>query len=431
MFKNCNEGVSMNSFSFVHTADLHLDSPFKGLSEIDNTISSDLIESTFRSFNNIIDICLEKKVDFLLIAGDIYNGAERSLRAQLKFLDSLKRLDEAGIRTYIVHGNHDPLDGWAANLEWPKNVHIFRGKEVESRTFEKNGEETARIHGISFHRRDIRSNISKKFPTKSNDESIFNIGMLHCNVGTDTGHQPYAPCTLKDLISHNFDYWALGHVHNKRIENESDPVVIYPGNIQGRHSREKDGRGCYLVKVDENGNTDYEFIEVDVVRWKVKEINIESMKTEQDILSDIKSTIENVREESNGRASVCRIIFSGRGELHSFINKKGFLDDILQELRENEIGEIQFVWIESFVDLTKSKIDKDALLQRDDFKSDMLKLFERYLNNEDMRDELKEMLNPLLASPGGRKFLEDINEKDFSKLISKAESLIINEFMED
>lgn len=420
----------MKSFSFIHTADLHLDSPFKELSEIDNIISSELIESTFTAFNNLIDICIDKKVDFLLIAGDIYDGTDRSLRAQLKFRDGLKRLDEVGIKTYIVHGNHDPLDGWSANLKWPDNVYIFKGKEVESYAFEKDGEEIARIYGISFHRKDIRTNLSKKFAKKLHTES-FTIGMLHCNVGTDTGHEPYAPCTLQDLLSHNFDYWALGHVHNKQVVNDSNPLVIYPGNIQGRNPREQNGRGCYLVKVDENGFPTYDFIEVDVVRWVVKEIKIESMMTEQDLLSKIEDTIENIREEADGRPSICRIILSGRGKLHSSINRKGFLDDILQELRESEVGEKQFVWIGSFVDITSSKIDKEALLQRDDFKGDMLKLFEKALNNENMRDKLKEILNPLLTSPGGRKFLESIDDEDFTELLRKAESLIINEFMEE
>ena len=118
----------MRAFSFIHAADLHLDSPFKEISEVDKEISLELAESTFKAFGKIIDICIEKQVDFLLIAGDIYDGSDRSLRAQLRFRDELKRLSESGINAYIVHGNHDPLDGWSANLEWPENVHILKGK---------------------------------------------------------------------------------------------------------------------------------------------------------------------------------------------------------------------------------------------------------------------------------------------------------------
>jgi len=135
----------MKEFSFVHTADLHLDSTFKGISEINDNISSELTEATFKTFNKIIDLCIEKQVDFLLIAGDIYDGSEKSLRAQLRFLDGLNRLSDAGINVYIVHGNHDPLDGWSANLDWPKNVHIFKGKSIEIFSVKKEEEEIAQI----------------------------------------------------------------------------------------------------------------------------------------------------------------------------------------------------------------------------------------------------------------------------------------------
>jgi DNA repair exonuclease SbcCD nuclease subunit len=225
----------VNPFSFIHTADLHLDSPFKGISEISGEISLELAEATFESFNKIIDLCIEKQVEFLLITGDIYDGADRSLRAQLRFRDGLKRLSDAGIKTYIVHGNHDPLDGWSANLDWPENVHIFNGKSVEKVSVEKDGKELAQIYGISFHTRKIKTNLADKFPEIPHSEKdLFTIGMLHCNVGTNTEHETYAPCTVQDLITRNFDYWALGHIHKKAIINAENPMVVYPGFIQKR-----------------------------------------------------------------------------------------------------------------------------------------------------------------------------------------------------
>jgi DNA repair exonuclease SbcCD nuclease subunit len=180
----------MKKFSFIHTADLHLDSTFKGISEINDRISSELTKATFNTFNKIIDLCIERRVDFLLIAGDIYDGTDRSLRAQLRFLEGLKRLSMAEIKAYIVHGNHDPLDGWSANLDWPKNVHVFKGKSVERVSVEKDGEEIVQIYGISFHKREIKTNLTYEFPEISKSKNApFTIGMLHCNVGTNTGHE--------------------------------------------------------------------------------------------------------------------------------------------------------------------------------------------------------------------------------------------------
>lgn len=425
-----NRSQTMKPFSFIHTADLHLDSPFKGISEVSEEISLELAEATFKAFNKIIDLGIEKQIDFLLIAGDIYDGADRSLRAQLRFRDGLKRLSDAGIKAYIVHGNHDPLDGWSANLDWPKNVHIFGGKSVEKVSVEKDGEEIAQIYGISFHTREIKTNLTYKFPKISKSKkALFNIGMLHCNVGTNTGYEPYAPCTLQDLTTQNFDYWALGHIHKKAIINENNPLVIYPGNPQGLHSKEKGGRGCFLINVDENGEPTAEFSEVDSIRWFVEELSIDSLYTEQELISKIHNHIEKIREEAKGRSSVCRIILTGRSDLHSSIVRKGVLDDILKDIREDEEGEKQFVWIESIDDNTNPKIDRKSLLERKDFIGDLVKLFEEFSHNETKIAELKESLEPLFTSPGGRKLLEHLDEEDFLDLIKKAETLCLDKLM--
>ena len=420
----------MRPFSFIHAADLHLDSPFKGISEVSEEISLELTEATFKAFNMIIDLCIEKQVDFLLIAGDIYDGADRSLRAQLRFRDGLKRLSNAGIKAYIVHGNHDPLDGWSANLDWPKSVHIFKGKSVEKLLVEKDGDEIAQIYGVSFHKREIKTNITNKFHKISKSKkTLFTIGMLHCNVGTNTGHEPYAPCTLQDLTTQNFDYWALGHIHKKAIINEDNPLVIYPGNPQGLHPKETGARGCFLVNVDENGEPAAEFIAVDSIRWFVEELSIGSLYTEQELILKIHNRIEMIREEAKGRPSICRIILTGRSALHSSIARKGVLDDILKDVREDEEGEKQFVWIESIEDNTNPEIDRKSLLEREDFIGDLVKLFEEFSHDETKIDELKESLDTLFTSPGGRKLLEPIDDEHFLDLIKKAETLSLDKLI--
>lgn len=418
----------MKPFSFVHTADLHLDSPFKGISDISKKISRELTEATFNAFNKIIDLCIEKQVDFLLIVGDIYDGADRSLRAQLRFRDGLERLSKAGINAYIVHGNHDPLDGWSANLEWPNNVHIFSGESVEQVSVEKDGEEIAQIYGMSFQKREITENLACRFPSRS-QKAPFTIGMLHCNVGTDTGHEPYAPCTLQDLRTQNYDYWALGHIHKRTIINDSNPLVIYPGNPQGLHPKEAGPRGCFIVRVDKKGKPTLEFIEVDSLRWFVKELSIESLYTEQELISKIQAMIEEIRKEAAGRASICRIILTGRGVLHSFIARKGVLDDLIKDLRENEEGEKSFVWVESIEDNTSPEIDLKSLLERKDFIGDLVRLCAEYSSDENKIAELKASLDSLFTSPGGRKFLEEIDDEHLLDLIKKAETLLLDKLV--
>ena len=200
---------------------------------MDESIGGTLRDATFRAFDRVVETCIERRVNFLLVAGDVYNGADRSLRAQLRFRDGLKRLGDVGIQAFVVHGNHDPLDGWTAKLEWPETVHFFGGDEPGTVTIEGEDGPIAVIHGMSFEKRDIKDNLSLGFPARSKaDEDLFHIGLLHCNVGSDTGHDPYAPCTLDDLISRGYDYCALGHVHTRAVLNE-EPDIHYAGNIPG------------------------------------------------------------------------------------------------------------------------------------------------------------------------------------------------------
>ena len=189
----------MQEFKFIHCADLHIDSPFKGLSSVNTELRDILHESTYKSFLNIVDLAINEKVDCVLISGDIYDGADKSLRAQLRFRNGLQKLADVDIPTFIIHGNHDPLDGWSATINWPESVKIFGGDKVEKYPLMKNGDIIANIFGISFSTRNIYDNLALQF--ENLEENIPSIALLHTNVGENTGHEPYAPASIADLTS--------------------------------------------------------------------------------------------------------------------------------------------------------------------------------------------------------------------------------------
>ena len=185
------------SLRFIHAADLHLDSPFTGIrAAAPDNVGTALYSATFDSYRNIIDLCISEQVDALLVAGDIYDGADRSLRAQRAFIDGLRSLDAAGIRSFVCHGNHDPLDGWEARLAYPDGCHRF-GPDFEAVPLFPDEPERALIYGISYPTRDIYENLVARLGPV--DESGFAIGLLHANVGGNTDHALYAPCSLDDL----------------------------------------------------------------------------------------------------------------------------------------------------------------------------------------------------------------------------------------
>ncbi|MBT5550192.1 MAG: DNA repair exonuclease, partial [Nitrospina sp.] len=240
----------MTAFRFIHCSDLHIDSPFKGLASQVPSLTDRLRESTFQAFNKIVKLALEEKVDAVLIAGDIFDGADRSLQAQLKFRRGLLELSQGGIPSFIVHGNHDPSHSWSHTLDWPESTTIFPVNKVERIPVIKDGETLAWIYGISYPQKEVNDNLALKF--KKDQEQGFAIGLLHANVGQQPGHDNYAPCSLQDLISRDFDYWALGHIHEFKVLREDNPCIVYSGNTQARHLNETGPKGCCLVTLNSN-----------------------------------------------------------------------------------------------------------------------------------------------------------------------------------
>jgi DNA repair exonuclease SbcCD nuclease subunit len=413
----------MKSFSFIHTADLHLDSPFSGLRQVDGEIADLLKDATFRAFDNVVDLALKNEVDFLLVAGDVYDAADRSLRAQLKFADGLKKLANAGIRSFVCHGNHDPLDGWIASLQWPEEVHIF-GSEFETVSVALGGEDVVLIHGISYPHSQIDDSFGRGF--KRQGSQPFQIGLFHCSVGSDPAHETYAPRTLSELVAANLDYWALGHVHRHRVLKDGHPFITYPGTTQGRHIRETGPRGCLLVQVSGSGEVSARFEPVDCVRWSSSELQIDDLETEGDLLEALERTCDEIGDEAQGRPAVVRITLSGRGELHAMLRRPQVVEDLTERLRVTGLESAPAVMVEQIQVRTNTPIDLDSRRKSADFLGEVLRLIE---NTREKPTRLQEMISELYDDRRGRRFLETSAEGELLELLSEVESMCVDELV--
>jgi DNA repair exonuclease SbcCD nuclease subunit len=413
----------MKNFSFIHTADLHLDSPFSGLRNVDEQIAGLLKDATFRAFDNVVELALKKKVDFILVAGDVYDASDRSLRAQLKFADGLKKLAEEGIRSYVCHGNHDPLDGWAASLNWPEEVHIF-GPEITSVPVSVGGKEEVLVHGISYPHSQVEDTFGKNFQRQG--QQPFQIGLIHCSVGSDPAHETYAPHSLDELVAANLDYWALGHVHRHQVLMDSDPVVAYPGTTQGRHIRETGPRGCMLVQVGSGGEVAVVFEPVDAVRWVLRELQIKDLQTEGDLVERLEQTIEEIRGEAEGRPVIARIILTGRGSLHSVLRRRQVEEDLTERLREAGLAGTPLVWLERLQDESKTAIDLESRRKAADFLGEVLRLIEVHRRQP---EELYQVVSDLYQGRRGRRFLEAPTREELRDILNEVENLCINELV--
>ena len=394
--------MTQSELRFVHAADLHLDSPFTGLrSAAPAHVADDLCNATFAAYDHIVQLCLAERVDALLIAGDVYDAADRSLRAQLRFANGIRRLAEAGIRSFVCHGNHDPLDGWQARLDLPDLCTRFSPTLGTAPIF-PDDPQRAMVHGISYRTRETRDNLARHF--KDLPKSDFNIALLHANVGSQADHDAYAPCSLADLRDTPIDYWALGHVHARNVLAKRDPAIVYPGNAQGRHTNETGERGVYLVAVDADGIPSLEFKAVDEVRWLHKDINIGGSDSMGGVLDTINAELDTAREHA-GRPMVVRLRLTGRGPMNTELHLPEQVDELLAEVNETWNEETPWIWCDRVRIDTQAPVDREAALEREDFIGDLARLAEEMRGSADASPDVQEALNVFFETASARRVL--------------------------
>ncbi len=419
----------MSQVRFVHAADLHLDSPFKGLrGEAPPEVAETLYSATFKAYENIVDLCIKEQVDALLVAGDIFDGADRSLRGQLKFIDGLNKLDRAGIRSFICHGNHDPLDGWEARIPMPSGSHRFGAEVGVAEVFPEQPGKTV-VQGISYPVRDVTDNLVPGFTGVEPGE--FTIGLLHANVDANRSHPLYAPCTKQDLEQGNVDYWALGHIHKREVLREADPTIVYPGNPQGRDLEETGARGVYLVDVDDGRRAHPEFRAVDVVRWERVRLDIGAIETEQELLEAVERELSDLQGNGDSRHLVVRLELTGSGPMHQTLGRPSFVTDLLDRVNETWVSQTPFVWCDRIAVFTGPPFDRDERLRGTDFVGELLRLRDEVENNEAVVAEIRELLEDLYVDSGARRYLQDAVPTDHQilELIGAAEGIALTELL--
>lgn len=422
--------MSGRKLRILHCADLHLDSPFYGISDISPSLGSFLRKASFRAFENAVSHAIASKTDFFLVSGDIYDGEDRSVRAQVFFLEQLKRLSGAGIPSFIAAGNHDSLSGWEADRDFPPLAVRF-GPDVESFPLvTAGGERVGTIHGYSFPVRNVEENIALRFAQR-HGEGV-NIAMLHCNTGGRKGHENFAPCSLDDLKSAGMDYWALGHVHTAEILCRT-PLIAYPGIIQGRHARESGEKGVYeAVLTTPSGSLPAsavaEFVPCDAVRWRSEHLSISGMDRDEDFFQALAGLKEEARNGAGGRPVILRVALSGRGRVHEMLRRPGFLrgsGGLMDTLNAQEAEHPDFVHTVGISDTTAPELDLEFLSAGEHFVGDFLKEVRSFTKRGDLRegmmDILRErgLLDKIRQSGDVLERIESLSEDEVGELLDR------------
>lgn len=334
-------------FRFLHAADLHLDTPFVGVGRVSEALGERLREASLVALDRLVEAALRYRVDFVVLSGDLYDGAERGVRAQMRFLGALERLSAAEILVFVAHGNHDPvMEGWSAIRAWPEGVHVFGADEVEVHRLQIRGE-LVTVSGISYGRRDVSENLALRFegPTGADAREGFHVAVLHANVGSAAEHAAYSPCVLSDLVGRGYDYWALGHIHKRQVLREARPFVGYPGNTQGRSFKASEcgAKGAWVVQV-EGGAVAVEFVELGPVRFVEVEVSAAGLEDMGAVVSGLMEAAGRQVAGARGEVEVvARARIVGRTALYGDFMRAGVAGELLEALQDRG-REIEGLW---------------------------------------------------------------------------------------
>jgi DNA repair exonuclease SbcCD nuclease subunit len=296
---------------FLHAADIHLDSPLRGLERYPGAPAEEIRAATRRAFENLVALAVEEEVGLVLLAGDLYDGDWKDYNTGLFFAAQMARLEEAGIRAFLIAGNHDAASQITKVLRPPANVKVFSTKRPETEILEELG---VAVHGQGFAQPAVSEDLSAGYPRAV--PHLFNIGLLHTSLDGRPGHAPYAPCTVDGLRSRGYQYWALGHVHEREVA-ASDPWIVFPGNLQGRHIREAGSKGATLVTVDDRGAAHLQHRDLDVFRWAVCTVDLGGVPTFGGALDRVQQALADALESADGRPLAVRVRLTGACPVHN------------------------------------------------------------------------------------------------------------------
>jgi exonuclease SbcD len=403
---------------FIHAADIHLDSPLRGLERYEG--APDLARSATRqALEKLVQLALEQAVDFVLLVGDLYDGDWRDYNTGLFFRRQMTRLQEAGIPVFMVRGNHDAASQIALRLSLPDNVREFSHEQPETVILENLG---VALHGQGYAQRAVTENLARSYPPPVS--GFVNIGLLHTALEGREGHEPYAPCTVDELVNKGYDYWALGHVHQREIV-QKEPWIVYPGVIQGRHVREAGRKGCTLVALDHGRVVSVEHRDVDVLRWCRCQIDCAPAASLEGLLDLVRAEVRRELERAPGRPLALRFQLVGKTALDPVLRRGP--DRVEAEIRaavQEQLGDLG--WVEK-VQLQTSSPRKQAVQEH--LPAGFLQSFFDALEHDpELVEAVQECFQELKAKVPGELFTEytELNLEDpgaFRGLLREAQSL--------
>jgi DNA repair exonuclease SbcCD nuclease subunit len=376
----------MADFRFLHAADIHLDSPLHGLARYEGVPLEEVRGATRAAFDRLIQFAIDQAVDFVVIAGDLFDGDWRDMGTGLYFARAMGRLAKADIPAFTLQGNHDAASVLTKALPWPRSVSIFPSKAAASFRLDRLG---VALHGRSFPTQHVYDDLAAAYPAADPDR--FNIGVLHTALSGVEGHQPYAPTSVEALQAKGYDYWALGHVHDFHHLGEGAPVV-FPGNLQGRNIRETGPKGAVLVEVHDRTVSAVRFFPLHVLQWERVRVDCTGMDSFEAVHAAVRAGLAEAYTLADGRPVIARVQLCGATPLSGALRDRA--GDLRDEVRALASALGPDLWLEKL----SIQLEAPALAPRldDQAPDDLLDLLGEAALSPDLADALAAELKPFL-----------------------------------
>jgi len=412
---------------FIHTADIHLDSPFAGLSAKTDAPVERLRGCTRQALSNLVDYAIQEAIDFVVIAGDLYDGDWRDYSTGLFFVQQMGLLHRADIPVYVLYGNHDAESKITRGLTMPENVNRFPPKRPH--TFRLRDHHVA-LHGQSFPTPAVTDNLARSYPQAI--DGCLNIGVLHTAAGGREGHANYAPCTVDDLLAKDYDYWALGHVHAREILHEH-PHIVFSGNLQGRNIRETGSKGFTVVTVEEHRVKHVDHVPADVVRWARVDVDATGCADVDDALGRAARVFAKEADKADDCLLVLRVAFTGPTDLDSHLRNNP--ESLLAECRAAALAILEDIWIEKVEVATSATHDINAAASRPDAIGFLVRSVDELKGDPAALATLTQELETLVAKmPEGvrRDALSatEVGSDRLAAIVEEAKILLVNRLLE-
>ncbi len=419
------------TLTFIHAADLHIGAPFRGLRALSPAWADLMLEAIPQAYGRVIDVACERGVDFVVFPGDIFDEAQASYADYRCFFEGIERLGDHGIPAYLCTGNHDPYVSWQQNFyALPENARMFAADRPDFALYERDGEPLCVLGGRGFlnsvwpRDESIAQGITREAANRAlgdrAHEAPFGVGVLHS--GLDLDHVK-APASRSELLAAGFDYWALGHIHRRWTDDESNPRLCFSGDIQGRDIKERGRRGVNLVTLSEHAPNRVEFIPTATVAWERIDVSAQGCANIPTLVREIMDQQYRANGGTLCDKMISRVTLRGATSLHGLLRQPGVLEDVRAEANKSH-GDF---FIDALIDKTTAPRDRDALRAEGLFPAALMAEAERLraVEEEDLSAFLQEEIISKKVSINAPATFADLGD-----LVEEAEDLVLDLLLE-